>query len=145
MRVLKWLPYAGALTVALVVAATASGGSPGTYHGTFSGSVAYNGCEGAAPPAALASGTWNVNLRDEKSGVLTVSIFTNGRHHVSFGSLVEPVAADGEETFALRMDTLAGELTVRLDETAFTYTIDGYDYFGIECESVVYSGSLSRG
>lgn len=141
MRHLLAVLVCGVAAAALV--ASASGRTTTTYHGMFTSSVSYSGCTGVQPPAKVASGTWNVALHGGTDATLTVNIFTNGSHHVSFGAPVPQIAADSGETFALQLETLAGTLVVRLAGTSFTYTVSPYDAFGVSCERVTYYGTTS--
>jgi hypothetical protein len=139
----SFLAVALAAFVAAVATAAAASSGPvtTTYHGTFSGPVVYSGCT-SEPPAAIASGTWTVALHGQTDATVTVNIFTNGKHHVSFGGTFPQIAPSGGQTFAVAIPTLAGPLVVSLTGATFTYRIAPYDAFGITCDSVTYSGSL---
>jgi hypothetical protein len=130
------------LASAVAVAATASAATTTTYHGVFSGPVVYKGCT-ATPPTAIASGTWSVALHGTTDATVTVSIFVNGEHHVSFGGTSPQVAPTKGQTFAVAIPTLAGPLTVSLTGETFVYRIAPYDLSGITCRSVTYSGTLT--
>jgi hypothetical protein len=128
--------------VALVAAsASATAGVTTSYHGIFSGPVAYQGCT-SQPPVTIAGGRWSVVLHDRTDAVLTVNIFTNGEHHVAFGAPVPAIEPGPGDTFAVALETLAGPLVVRLTGTTLTYRISPYDAFGIACDSVTYFGTL---
>jgi hypothetical protein len=124
------------------VAATASAAPTTTYHGIFSGPVVYTGCT-STPPTAIASGTWSVALHGTTDATVTVNIFVNGEHHVSFGGTVPQVAPGNGQTFAVAIPTLAGPLPVSLTGETFVYRIAPYDLSGITCRSVTYSGTLT--
>ena len=146
MSISRRLSLASAVAAVTALAASAvaaTGGVATAYHGTFSGPVVYQGCPSGEPPAQTATGHWNVVLRGEADPVLSVNIFTNGAHHVSFGAPVPQIEPATTTTFALQLETQAGTLTVRRTGSAFTYTISPYSYQGISCEAVVYSGTVS--
>jgi hypothetical protein len=124
------------------VAATASAATSTTYHGNFSGPVVYKGCT-TTPQTAIASGTWSVALHGTTDATVTVNIFVNGAHHVSFGGTVPQLAPGRGQTFAVAIPTLAGPLTVSLTGETFVYRISPYDLSGISCRSVTYNGILN--
>ncbi|HZD88447.1 MAG TPA: hypothetical protein VE088_10625 [Gaiellaceae bacterium] len=130
------------LASAVAAAATASAATTTTYHGIFSGPVVYKGCT-TTPPAAIASGTWSVALHGTADATIAVDIFVNGAHHVSFGGTYPQVAPEKKQAFAVAIPTLAGPLTISLTGDTFSYVIAPYDYFGITCRSVTYSGTLT--
>ena len=132
----------GLVASSIAVAATASAGTTTTYHGVFSGPVVYKGCT-TTPPTAIASGTWSVALHGTTDATVTIDIFVNGEHHVSFGGTFPQVAPAKGQTFAVAIPTQAGPLTVSLKGEMFTYLIAPYDLFGIACRSVTYSGTTS--
>ncbi|MGZ4302722.1 MAG: hypothetical protein ACXVR9_12890 [Gaiellaceae bacterium] len=131
---------ASVLALAVVLAAGAAGTT--TYHGVFAGPVVYKGCDGA-PPSTVASGTWTVALHGQAEATLTVNIFTNGEHHVSFGGTFPLMSTRSGQVFAVGIPTEAGPLVVSLTGTVFTYRIAPYDAFGLTCKSVTYSGVLT--
>jgi len=137
------LAAAVAALMAALAAATAASAGPvtTTYHGTFSGPVVYTGCTGT-PPTTIASGTWTVALHGTTDATVTVNIFANGKHHVSFGGTFPQTAPTGGQTFAVAIPTLAGPLVVSLTGHTFRYVIAPYDAFGVTADSVTYSGSL---
>lgn len=124
------------------MAGAASAATTTTYHGLFTGPVVYQGCA-TTPPTAIAHGTWNVALHGASDATVTVNIFVNGKHHVSFGGTVPQLAPENGQTFAVAIPTQAGPLAISLLGNAFMYRIAPYDLFGISCESVTYTGALS--
>lgn len=139
----KWLLGVACLIVVASVGVIAAGAAlTTTYHGTFAGPVVYQGCKGPAP-TVVASGTWGVALHDGSDATVSVNIFANGEHHVSFGGTFAQLPARRGETFVAGTETEAGPLTVSLSGTAFTYRIAPYSLFGTSCRSVTYSGVLT--
>jgi hypothetical protein len=121
----------------------ASAASSTTYHGVFGGEVEYVGCT-PTPQTTLATGRWNVTIRGTQDAVVSVNIFTDGRHHVSFGGPV-PLGTRTTQVFVVGpIQTLAGPLTMELSGSTFTYRIDDYNLFDVSCPggSVTYVGSL---
>ena len=140
---MKQLGLVAALLASTVaVAATASAATTTTYRGTFSGPVVYKGCT-TTPPTSIASGTWSVALHGTTDATVTVHIFVNGQHHVSYGGTYPQVTPEKRQLFAVAIPTLAGPLTVSLTGERFEYRIAPYDYFGVTCRSVTYSGALT--
>lgn len=140
----RWLS-AVALVSAVALTGVIAAGATGTttYHGTFAGPVVYQGCGGSAP-TVLAGGTWSVALHEQGDANVSVNIFADGKHHVSFGGTFAQLPAQKGELFAVGIPTEAGPLTVSLKGTAFTYRIAPYDAFGLSCKSVTYSGVLTK-
>lgn len=120
------------------VALSAGAATTETYRGIFTGPVVYENCVNAPAPTT-ASGTWSVAAHRD-TATLAVNIFTDGRHHVSFGGPFAQVEPTGGEAFVVEIPTGAGPLTVSLTGQTFTYRIAPYDFFGIQCESVTYGG-----
>lgn len=130
-------------SVVLTPVGLVSAATPTAYHGVFGGEVEYVDCT-PTPPTTLATGTWNVKIRGTQDAVVSVNIFTDGRHHVSFGGPM-PLGARTTDGFVVGpVQTLAGPLTMELSGGEFTYRIDDYNLFGISCPggSVTYPGSL---
>ena len=139
---MKRLGFVTALLALAVAVATTASAATTTYHGVFAGPVVYKGCT-TTPPTALASGTWSVALHGRTDATVTVNIFVNGEHHVSFGGTFPQVTPGSGQTFAVVIPTAAGPLTVSLTRETFQYRIAPYDAFGITCRSVTYSGMLT--
>ena len=127
---------------AVVLAATASAATTTTYHGIFSGPVVYKSCT-TTPPTAIASGTWSVALHGTADATISVNIFVNGAHHVSFGGTFPQIAPEKKQAFAVAIPTQAGPLTISLVGENFVYRIAPYELFGLDCRSVTYNGTLT--
>ena len=134
---------AALLASTVAMAAAASAATTMTYNGVFSGPVVYKGCTTGTPSTAIASGTWSVALHGTTDATVAINIFVNGQHHVSFGGTVPQVAPKKGQTFALAFQTEAGPLAISLAGETFVYRIAPYDLFGISCQSVTYSGTLT--
>jgi len=110
--------------------------------GVFSGKVGYaEGCTGVPTVDVLADGVWNVAIHGDRATV-TINIFTNVKHHVSYGAKAEVL--DHDSNFAVGYDTEAGYLTLSRNGDGIAYTIVPYHYGGVACDSggVIYHGEL---
>jgi hypothetical protein len=85
----------------------------------------------ALAPSTIATGTWSVVLHGRDEATVNVNIFTNGKHHVSFGGRYAQGSAGPAETFAVEIPTAASlvPLRVSLEGQTFTYRIEGYEAF----------------
>jgi len=134
-----------ALAVAVLVgafAAASAGGVTETYHGIFSDQVSYTAdCTGVPSGGVIAEGVWNVAIHGAHATV-TITIFTNGKHHVSYGTAAA-VLKPGPN-FQVEYPTGAGDLTMSLAGSAMTYTIAHYHLGGVVCPTgeVTYHGEL---
>jgi hypothetical protein len=127
---------------ALAAAVAAAQPRTTTYHGVFSGSVDYVNCTTAAP-STIADGTWNIAVHGREDATVAINIFTDGKHHVSFGGVAPQVVPTGGQVFAVRVGTGAGPLLMSLEGDQFTYTIAPYHFpGGLVCDSVTYHGAL---
>lgn len=133
----RTLTFVAAVAMALVIAAPALAAAPAvTYHGVFSDSITYEGCQAEG----IASGTWNAIASDEQA-VVTFNILVDGKHHVAFAWKAPLVTADGER-FAVEFETLAGHLRVSLAGDELTYRIAPYSLGDLSCDAVTYHGTL---
>ena len=139
----RLLATAAALPLALLAPTSAGADTPSatTYHGVFTSRVG-DTCTPQLPESAV-SGTWNIIKRGDTNATVSINIFVDGKHHVSFGGPVQQTPVEGA-TVAVAVPTQAGQLTISLTGENLTYTIPGYDLFGLTCESVTYKGSLGR-
>ena len=146
----RLLATAAVLPLALLAAAPAGAETPAstTYHGVFT-AVVYSGCNQVTPTGPV-SGPWNIIQRGATDATVSINIFLNGKHHVSFGGPVlqaqPPVAG---ATVAVALVTGAGDLTITLTGEKLTYTISPYDFPGgvLQCPGtgcVTYTGELGR-
>lgn len=146
---------AGLVLWLAVTPVAASAGRTTTYHGTFGGSITYDNCVGETFVPGVAGGVWNVAVHGD-SATVSVDIFVDGAHHVSFGGSGVPVEAIGPDGFELAaVPTGAGPLTMSLSGVDFTYQIAPYDLYGVTCPppgspegtsgGVTYHGTLDRG
>ena len=143
----RLLATAAALPLALLAPTSAGADTPSatTYHGVFTGR-AFTGCGDNAPDVGDVSGTWNIIKRGDSNATVSINIFVNGKHHVSFGGPVQQADVEGS-TVVGPVPTLAGPLTISLTDEVLTYTISPYSLSGLSCPSpggVTYTGSLGR-
>ena len=129
--------------------ASATGNPTAGYHGTFTGPVVFleDGatCPGA-PAGAVATGRWSLKDRDGRTAILTVNIFVDGAHHVSFGTSLPVTSVDGATFAAGPLATLAGDLRVWVAGDEFTYQITPYTALdgSFSCDSATYTGVVSH-
>jgi urease alpha subunit len=145
MSVRRLILLVGA-AIALVTAAMAPAGaqvpSATTYHGVFTG-VSYDSCAGGDPAVPVVTGNWNISRLGSSAATVTVNIVINGKHHVSFGAPLAQITA-GSSTVTVQLPTLAGPLTIDLTGDTLTYRIAPYNYDGLSCDAVTYTGVLVR-
>jgi hypothetical protein len=145
-RIASGMAAAAALPLALLAPTSAAADTPSTttYHGVFT-SREFTNCNDA-PSVGVVSGTWNIIKRGDTDATVSINIFVNGKHHVSFGEPAQQTPVAGS-TVAVAVPTLAGQLTISLTGDALTYAIPGYNYLGLSCPlpgGVTYMGSLGR-
>ena len=75
---------------------------------------------------------------------MSINIFVDGKHHVSFGGPFQQTNVLGATVAVGPVPTQAGGLTISLTGSALTYTIPDYSLSGLKCENVTYTGSLGR-
>lgn len=141
VRRLSMMICAAALVVS--AAAPASASESVSYGGTFVGPIVYNTCTPAVSGTKVASGTWRVNVHDQKATARFV-INVNGVPHVAYTAQMTRLTND-DATFEATMITGAGPLVVMLVGDVFTYRIARYisPWDGTTCDSVTYSGTLA--
>jgi len=78
------LTYIVAAVAILVTSASSSQAARAqTYHGTLTGGTFY--CDGNPVPLFTVTGNWNVNIDPATPAQVTLNVFYNGSHHLSFG------------------------------------------------------------
>ena len=143
----RLLATAAALPLALLAPTSAAADAPAatTYHGVFT-SRAFANCQ-PTPDAGDVSGTWNIIKRGDTNATVSINIFVDGKHHVSFGGPVLQTHVPGS-TVSVDVPTQAGPLTISLtDDGALTYEISPYNSAGLSCPlpgGVTYTGLLGR-
>jgi hypothetical protein len=142
----RLLATAVALPLALLAPTSAGADTPSatTFHGVFTGRV-FVGCENA-PSVGDVNGTWNIIKRGDSDATVSINIFVNGKHHVSFGGPIQQTYVPGS-TVSVAVPTQAGPLTISLTGEDLTYTISPYNLLGVSCPEpggVTYTGSLGR-
>jgi len=139
----RLLVTAAALPLALLAPTSASADTPSatTFHGVFT-SREFVGCNQSTSVGDV-SGTWNIIKRGDTDATVSINIFVNGKHHVSFGGPIQQTYVPGS-TVAVALPTQAGPLTISLTGDVLTYTIARYSLPGLSCTSVTYTGSLGR-
>lgn len=144
------LTAGGALALAMAATAgPATAASQVTYNGTFTGVAFDSGCTNTASAPTKASGTWRVNLHEGKAtGRFIINV--DDVPHVAWTTQMTRIADDGA-TFKATTTTPAGQLTVTLVASSFTYRVSPYNLTGIfpnwpVCggdNGVTYTGALN--
>ena len=133
-----------ALPVSLLGGGVARASDPvtQTYHGVFT-TVDHGICTPAVTEEPTVTGVWQAAVHGTKSVTVTVDMFVDGKHHVSFGVPVAQTRVDGT-TFSADIPIGSMTLTVSLVGSTFSYKLVPYDAFGYVCDQVTYSGVLVR-
>lgn len=127
---------ASALLLALAAPAVADK-ADANYHGTFD--IAAFSCGETDVQAPVLSGVWNLNTHG-KTGVVTMNVFYDGSHHLSFGMSGGAVATtnDGVEvTFGTAVATQSGDRFTWSTPVAPCTASHPYDH-------VTYGGAVDR-
>src|SRR5439155_21714742 len=78
------LTYIVAAVAILVTSASSSQAARAqTYHGALTGVTFY--CDGNPVPLFTVTGNWNVNIDPATPAQVTLDVFYDGSHHLSFG------------------------------------------------------------
>src|SRR5437660_12847457 len=124
----------------LFISASSSRSAPAqTYHGTLTGGTFY--CDGNPVPLFTVTGNWNVNIDPATPAQVTLNVFYNGSHHLSFGynALMLVSSSGGVYVFAVFGDAA----TATLDTSASPATFSCHVEVGGGCPSQHPSDSLS--
>ncbi len=119
----RWSPFL-AVFAALVLAAPAAAEPGETYHGTLSG--ARFTCHGAPVVAGVprvTGGTWNLAVAGA-SATLTVNVFYDGSHHLSFGVPHGVVTS----TQPLTVEFWGGAASATVAAGAFSWSVPDLGY-----------------
>jgi len=133
------LPLALMLAFALAAPVAAESGSA-TYHGAITGASFTCHGEAVASPYDSVSGSWTLNLSNDKTATVTVHAWYDGAHHMSTGKGQYAVTADGGTvtgSLGIWTASLAGQATFawRADLSAY-YACPGAHAYDV----LVYTG-----
>lgn len=104
-----------ALLLAVTVATPVAAGESSTFHGRITDGHFACGDVPATPYDSV-EGSWNLNVTG-RTGVVTINVFYDGSHHLSFGMSGGSVTRDGD----LLIVTF-GTATLRLGHGAFSWS-----------------------
>jgi hypothetical protein len=118
-----------------------------TYHGTLTGGTFF--CGGNPVPGPAVSGNWNVNIDPATPAQVTINVFYDGGHHLSFGynALMLVSSSGGVYVFSGFGDSA----TATLDTTTAPATFSWHVELGGGCppegpyDSLTYFGVANRG
>ena len=142
------LTYIVAALSILVTSASSSQAAPAqTYHGTLTGGTFF--CGGNPVPVFTVTGNWNVNIDPATPAQVTLNVFYDGSHHLSFGynALMLVSYVDGVYVFSGFGDAVTATLDTRVDPATFSWHAE----LGGGCppehpyDSLTYFGLASRG
>ena len=142
------LTYIVAAVTTLVTWASSSQAVPAqTYHGTLTGGTFY--CDGNPVPLFTVTGNWNVNIDPATPAQVTLNVFYNGSHHLSFGynALMLVSSSGGVYVFSGFGDSATATLNTTMTPATFSWHVE----LGGGCppehpyNSLTYSGLASRG
>jgi hypothetical protein len=118
-----------------------------TYHGTITSGTFF--CDGNQVTGHVVTGTWNLNIDANTPAQLTLNVFYDGSHHLSFGynKLMQMSFVNGVYTFLGFGDTATATLNTMKDPPTFSWAVQ----LGVSCptenpyNSLVFSGVADRG
>ena|SRR5262245_57290602 len=118
-----------------------------TYHGTVTGGTFF--CNGDQVSGPTVTGTWNLNIDAQTPAQLTLNVFYDGRHHLSFGNndLILVSFVGGVYVFS----GFGGIATATLDTSVTPAAFSWHVELGVSCpsenpyNSLTFSGLANRG
>ena len=118
-----------------------------TYHGTVTGGTFF--CNGNQVSGPTVTGIWNLNIDAHTPAQVTLNVFYNGSHHLSFGynKLMQVSFANGVYVFSGFGDTATATLDTTTDPATFSWHVE----LGVSCpsqnpyNSLTFSGVGDRG
>ena len=130
----------------LLIAASSSRAAE-TYHGTITSGAFY--CDGTQVSGPIVTGNWNVNIDPATPAQVTLNVFYNGSHHLSFGynKLMLVSYVNGVYTFTGFGDSVTATLNTMVNPTTFEWRVA----LGVSCpnqnpyNSLKYFGVADRG
>jgi len=118
-----------------------------TYHGTVTGGTFF--CNGNQVSGPTVTGIWNLNIDAHTPAQVTLNVFYNGSHHLSFGynRLMQVSFINGVYVFSGFGDTARATLDTRTNPATFFWNVE----LGVSCpsqnpyNSLTFSGVGDRG
>ena len=111
--------------------------------GNFKGPITYSHCTQGTPPSpGIAGGTWSVTLHGSSAkGAFDILIDKEPHLSYTFPGMKQAPGSTASH-FVVYGRTLAGLLTVSVNDSSMAYTIAPYSYDGLTCESVTFPGTV---
>ena len=109
----------------LVTSASSSLAVPAqTYHGTLTGGTFY--CDGNPVPLFTVTGNWNVNIDPRTPAQVTLNVFYDGSHHLSFGynALMLVSSSGGVYVFSGFGDSATATLDTNTTPATFSWHVE---------------------
>jgi len=118
-----------------------------TYHGTITGGTFF--CDGNQVTGHIVTGIWNLNIDANTPAQVTLNVFYDGSHHLSFGynKLMQVSFVNGVYTFLGFGDTATATLDTTKNPATFSWLVQ----LGVSCpsqnpyNSLTFSGVADRG
>jgi len=118
-----------------------------TYHGTVTGGTFF--CNGNEVSGPTVTGNWNLNIDAHTPAQVTLNVFYDGSHHLSFGynRLMQVSFVNGVYVFSGFGDTATGTLDTTTNPATFSWHVE----LGVSCpsqnpyNSLTFSGIADRG
>jgi hypothetical protein len=140
------------LTAVILLVFVTSAGLPlaeaaETYHGTVTGGTFF--CNGNQVSGATVTGIWNLNIDAHTPAQVTLNVFYNGSHHLSFGynRLMQVSFVNGVYVFSGFGDIATATLDTTTNPATFSWHVE----LGVSCpsqnpyNSLTFSGVADRG
>ena len=150
-RLLSGLRFVTALllvsSVLFISASSSLAERASTYHGTLTGGTFY--CDGNPIPLFTVTGNWNVNIDPRTPAQVTLNVYYDGSHHLSFGynALMLVSSAGGVYVFSGFGDSATATLDTNPTPATFSWHVE----LGGGCppehpyNSLTFFGLASRG
>ena len=119
------LTYIVAAVAILVTSASSSQAARArTYRGTLTGGTFY--CDGNPVPLFTVTGNWNVNIDPATPAQVTLNVFYNGSHHLSFGynALMLVSSSGGVYVFSGFGDSATATLNTNATPATFSWQVE---------------------
>ena len=140
------------LTAVILLVFVTSAGLPlaeaaETYHGTVTGGTFF--CNGNQVSGPTVIGIWNLNIDAHTPAQVTLNVFYNGSHHLSFGynRLMQVSFVNGVYVFSGFGDIATATLDTTTNPATFSWHVE----LGVSCpsqnpyNSLTFSGVADRG
>jgi len=146
-NILTLLPFI--VLVLVISAGSRRAEAAETYHGTITGGTFFCNGQLLDPPPHSVTGNWNLNIDAKTPAQVTLNVFYDGSHHLSFGynRLMQVSFLDGVYVFSGFGDTVTATLDTTTNPAMFSWHVE----LGVSCpsdnpyNSLTFSGVADRG